>query len=312
MAVLKGVSRSKRSESLSGKFMVDTVRGQLRVRKWPKKRGTPKSALQRWWIDWFRQANKLAKYVDAATARRAIDLTAGTGMYPRDIILSAMRGRLYSWVDQTGKKWHSMAAIQDISDSLDVLAQNIGDVLVRAADRWRAPPAGLIGDTLTYQGPDDPPIWTAPSAGGGGPTCLLTNTTTTVTVSGVDKVISWDTENEDDYAGHDPAVNPSRIVMPAGYARARATAVIRINGFAGGSAVQTKVLMNGGDTTPGTLARTASQGSSYPTFLQVSTPNIPISEGDYFEAAGTQWSGSNQNILGNAFTWFQVELLNPT
>lgn len=167
MAVLKGVSRSKRSESLSGKIMVDTVRGVLRVRAWPKKRGTPKSASQRWWNDWFTQANRLAKYADEMSQRRAIELTAGSGMYPRDIILSAMRGRLYTWRDQTGKQWHPMAAVQDISDSLDVLAQNVGDVLVRAVDRWRAPPVGSVGDVLVYNGDAAPPNWQTLTPGAG-------------------------------------------------------------------------------------------------------------------------------------------------
>ncbi len=166
MATLKGIKRAARSESLSGKVMVDTVRGVLRVRKWPRKRGTPKSASQRWWNDWFRQANLLAKYVDAATMRKAIELTANTGMYPRDIILKAMRGRLYIWQDQTGKVWYPMAAIQDISESLDVLAQAVGSVLVRAADRWRAPEGAAIGNVLTYQGEDAAPVW-GPSAAGG-------------------------------------------------------------------------------------------------------------------------------------------------
>ncbi len=166
MATLKGIKRAARSESLSGKIMVDTVRGVLRVRKWPRKRGTPKSESQRWWNDWFRQANLLTKYVDAATQRKAIELTANTGMYPRDIILKAMRGRLYIWQDQTGKVWYPMAGIQDISESLDVLAQNIGSVLVRATDRWRSAVPGTVGDVLTYQGDEAPASWEGPAATG--------------------------------------------------------------------------------------------------------------------------------------------------
>lgn len=167
MATVKSISRHRRMPSLRGKFMVDVYRGLIRVRAWPKRRGPPKSAAQRYWVDWFKQANLLAKYVDAATARRAIDLTKGTGMYPRDIILSAMRGRLYWITDKNGKKWFPMAAIQDISETLDILAQTIGDVLVRATDRWRAagPALPTIGDALTYQGPAAPPIWAAAGAG---------------------------------------------------------------------------------------------------------------------------------------------------
>ena len=147
--------------------MIDTVRGVLRVRKWPRKRGTPKSASQRWWNDWFRQANLLAKYADGMSQARAIHLTKGTGLYPRDIMLRAMRGRLYWWIDDDGNRWYPMSGIQDISDTLDVLAQAVGSVLVRAVDRWRVPgPASpTIGHALTYQGSAAPPIWASSGAG---------------------------------------------------------------------------------------------------------------------------------------------------
>ena len=149
--------------------MVDVVRGTIRVRKWPKKRGKPRSEAQRFWVDWFKQANLLAKYVDAASATLAIELTKGSGWYPRDVLLKAMRGRLYWWTDQDGRKWFPMAAVGDISLTLDVLAQTVGSVLVRAVDRWRAPPAGVSGDVLTNKGPGNPPEW-APITGAAGVT----------------------------------------------------------------------------------------------------------------------------------------------
>lgn len=165
MAIIRSIPRSRRMPSYRGEVMIDTCKGVLRVRKWPKKRGKPRSAAQRYWVDWFKQANLLAKYADGLTQARAIALTKGTGLYPRDIMLSAMRGRLYTWIDETGWQWYPMAAIQDISDSLDVLAQTIGSVLVRAADRWRSVVAGTIGDVLTYQGDAAPPSWVTPSVG---------------------------------------------------------------------------------------------------------------------------------------------------
>lgn len=145
--------------------MIDSVRGTLRVRKWPKKRGPPKSAKQAWWVDWFVQANRLAKYADGASMARSIAMTKGSGLYPRDVLLMAMRGRLYNWVDSDGWRWYSMAAIGDISNSLDVLGQTVGDILVRAVDRWRPPAPGGAGQVLTNQGPGAPPIWSAPPGG---------------------------------------------------------------------------------------------------------------------------------------------------
>lgn len=147
--------------------MIDVVRGVLRIRKWPKKRGRAKSESQRFWIDWFKQANLLAKYADAMSVARAKEITANTGMYPRDIMLAAMRGRLYTWVDQNGWRWYPVAAKQDISESLDVLAQTIGSILFRATDLWRSPLPGNAGEVMLNQGGGNLPIWSpAPGLGG--------------------------------------------------------------------------------------------------------------------------------------------------
>jgi len=145
--------------------MIDAVRGVLRVRKWPKKRGTPTSAKQLFWIDWFKQANLLAKYADPIQQVRAMEMTKHSGMYPRDVLLKAMRGRLYTWVDTDGWIWFPMAAVQDVSDSLDAIAQTVGDLLVRAADRWRPITAGPINEVLTAKGPGVLPVWQAPGGG---------------------------------------------------------------------------------------------------------------------------------------------------
>jgi len=163
--ILRSIPRAQRYASYRGRVMIDTVRGVLRVRKWPKKRGPPKSAKQRFWIDWFTQANLLAKYADPMSQVRAIEMTKGTGLYPRDVLLSAMRGRLYWWTDDTGWKWFPMAATQDVSNSLDTIAQVVGSVLVRAVDRWRTPPPAAIGNVLTYKGDAASPLWEAPGGG---------------------------------------------------------------------------------------------------------------------------------------------------
>ena len=148
--------------------MVDTVRGVLRVRKWPKRRGRPMSSVQRFWVDWFRQANVLAKYASAMDQRAAIEASKNSGFYPRDIILKAMRGRLYWWTTPDGWKWYPMAAVTDISEALDVVTQRVGSLLVRAGDRWRDAAPGNSGDILTHQGDDAPPAWSPGGGGGGG------------------------------------------------------------------------------------------------------------------------------------------------
>jgi hypothetical protein len=61
-----------------------------------------------------------------------------------------------------------MAARQDISDSLDVLAQTPGTMLWRGSEFWQAiEPSDTPGYVLTSAGLVAPPSWEAPSGGGG-------------------------------------------------------------------------------------------------------------------------------------------------
>lgn len=62
----------------------------MRLRAWPRKRGTPKSQEVRDQNAWFKGANALAKRVAPALQAEAIRATAGTGLYPRDYILRGM------------------------------------------------------------------------------------------------------------------------------------------------------------------------------------------------------------------------------
>lgn len=72
------------------RMIVDTFRGQYRVRKWPKKRGTPTDPIQLQRIQRFADANKLAKFVQGALWVKAMKQAKGTGLYPRDVIVQAM------------------------------------------------------------------------------------------------------------------------------------------------------------------------------------------------------------------------------
>ncbi len=297
MATLKTIKRNHRSESLRGKFMVDTVRGVLRIRKWPKKRGTPKSALQLWWIDWFRQANKLAKYADAMSMRLAIKYTAGTGIYPRDLLLKAMRGRLYTWRDENGRMYYPMAGVQDISDSLDVVAQEIGSVLVRAIDRWRNAESGAAGKVLTHQGAAQPPSWQAPAAGGSGVAALLTLTSNPTIANGVFTPIIWGTEEYDVGGYVDLAANPTRFTAPAGVNYARLSGNVAWANNGNGDRIVT--LYKNGAQVPGSgwVRDPNSDGLVGQNFASAI---IPWAEDDYLELVVYQASGGGLSFEATA------------
>jgi len=165
MATIKSVPRKRRLPSMKDGLVFDVTRGTLRVRRWPRKRPGTMPAEQAFWVDWFKQANRLTKYVDGASTIRAMQITKNTGMYPRDILLKAMRGRYVTWKDQFGWIWSSMAARGDISQSLDILAQTVGNVLVRGATYWLAAANEGLGNVLTSMGPGNPAQWVAPVTG---------------------------------------------------------------------------------------------------------------------------------------------------
>ncbi len=305
--ILRSIPRAQRMASIRGRIMIDTVRGVLRVRKWPKKRGPPKSALQRFWIDWFTQANLLAKYADAESQRRAIQMTKDTGLYPRDVLLSAMRGRLYTWADETGWKWYPMAALQDVSDALDILGQTIGDVLVRAVDRWRPAADASDGFVLTHKGPNDAPVWQLPSGGGGflGGASVIKSDLQNCT-NGSSIILTWDGELYDTDDIHDNAVNNSRLTVPPGFTKVRLNAAITwtINNTNGRILSFKKNGANFvGMSQHYKMARKESMDS-------IASGVIECIGGDYFEVRCFQDSGTSQKIVGtHDNTNFSMELV---
>ena len=94
--------QSLRFPSLKGKLIVSTFRGQMYVRAWPRKRGPSKSAQVRRQVEWFKDANALAKKLEPTQQALAIAMTKGTGLYPRDLLLRQMSDGMYDLIDEDG------------------------------------------------------------------------------------------------------------------------------------------------------------------------------------------------------------------
>jgi len=92
-------NRSRRDKMVlpgtTGKFILDTFRGQYRMRSWPKKRGTPTDPVQLSRIERFAQANRMAKYINGNFWVLAHRVTKGSGLYPRDVLVQAMLAGQY-------------------------------------------------------------------------------------------------------------------------------------------------------------------------------------------------------------------------
>lgn len=94
--------RLRRPALLRG-VMVDTFRGQMRVRAWPRKRGRAKSAAVREQNEWFKQANKLTRLAPPSQQRTAIEATKLSGLYPRDLLMRSISGGVFDILQPDGQ-----------------------------------------------------------------------------------------------------------------------------------------------------------------------------------------------------------------
>jgi len=98
---LGDLRHGRRAPAFRGRVVVDTCRGVVRVRKWPRSRKTlnRQSAAITATNDWFKAAAKLVKWVDPDSQLLAKTLAEGTANYPRDILTLALAGNLVSRID---------------------------------------------------------------------------------------------------------------------------------------------------------------------------------------------------------------------
>lgn len=162
--------------ALRGNIIIDTYRGQVRIRSWPKPRGKAKSAAQQVAQDLFYWRARVAKHADERQMHFARTITPGSGWMPRDVIMSLMAGRFFSRIVTEQGVIYSMSFIAQVSEALDAITQQPGTLLWRSEDRWHPIPPGTPGNVLTYQGTEDPPEWLPPSGGGGDATAWETLT----------------------------------------------------------------------------------------------------------------------------------------
>lgn len=148
-----------RKPSLKHGVMVDVTRGAQRVRAWPSKRGPAKTLEEAERREKWRKIQILTKYWPGFLQAQYAQAVKGTALLPRDLMTMVMYGRFcgIKWPD--GRSIYPMTARQDISESLDILAQVPGSMLFRGADWWEAVPLGLPGQVLTINPAGDGISW---------------------------------------------------------------------------------------------------------------------------------------------------------
>lgn len=160
-----------RQPSYRGLLQVYVRDGQIVIARWPKKRGKSKNPKVRESQEWFRQAQWATKYWPASIQHQCAEAVKGTPLMPRDLMTMIMAGRAWCWVDEQGRKVYSVAALKDVSDSLDIISQVPGSMLYRSDTLWQVIAPGSPGQVLTSAGADAPPLW-APTGGSGGQTLV--------------------------------------------------------------------------------------------------------------------------------------------
>lgn len=141
--------------------MIDATRGSLRVRSWPKPRPGPRHPTNEFWTAWLKAATYLYRYQPASVQWELQQATKGTVYMPRDLFISAARGRAFLLQDELGRKYYPMAFRQDVSDSLDAIGQFPGMMLYRGENLWLPIQPGSPGTFLQYIDDASAPEWTA-------------------------------------------------------------------------------------------------------------------------------------------------------
>lgn len=158
-----------RRPALKGRLQFDIVNGQERVRKWPKKRGKPRSDAEAERREWFRQAMWATKFWPAQIQNQCREAVAGTPLLPRDIMVMIMAGRLNAPSFTDGTRLFPMAARKSVSESLDILSQAPGSMLGRGPEYWEPIlPPPTSGYFLTWNPEKERFEWAVGSGGGGG------------------------------------------------------------------------------------------------------------------------------------------------
>lgn len=149
--------------ALKGKLIVDTYRGQMRVRSWPRKTGPSKSAQVRRQNQWFKQANALARKAVPSQMALAIDMTKGTGLYPRDLLLRQMSGGIYDIITGEGVNYQPRSYFRESKVFQGVVLELDAPMTFAAGVRvfpiWPLP----ILDTLGFWDVGDPSWITIPA-----------------------------------------------------------------------------------------------------------------------------------------------------
>lgn len=162
MAIRSDPTR-QRFPGYSGRIIVDTWRGTIRIRKWPGKRKKKPTPRQQLWIDWFTEANRLAKHAPASQQIIAMNAAKGTGKYPRDLLVQAMGSGFFDLIEPDGtvitKRWPFLEEVMYQGAITDLQADLAIPGGLAVAIQWPLP----VIDTANFWSAAEPDRFTIPT-----------------------------------------------------------------------------------------------------------------------------------------------------
>lgn len=152
----------RRFPSLTGRVMLDSVRGTPRMRAWPKKRGRNLPEVTKINNAVFTERTRLAKYAASQQIVAAMEATKGTGLYPRDLLMRAMATGIYDVQEPDGRIIRHRAPFVEIKMFTGVILELAVDQTI-AINTWRGVnwPLPVI-DTSNFWDAGSPQIITIP------------------------------------------------------------------------------------------------------------------------------------------------------
>jgi hypothetical protein len=137
------------------------------VTAWPKKAKKRIHPATKERMEFFRQVQWAWKYTDYGLVTDLTEAVKGTPLLPRDLYLSGLAGRLLRFRTPEGILIVSVAAQDNVSETLDFITSEPGAMLIRGEDGWFGLSAGEGLEVLTIDSVSGLPAW-QPSSGGGG------------------------------------------------------------------------------------------------------------------------------------------------
>ncbi len=164
---LRGPYQPTRQLAVGKTIYVKMLRGQLIACKWPRRRPRVTHPTTLAQMEKFRQANWLTKFAPAAVQMTHRKIVAGTQLLPRDLMIAAMYGRGLTWQINDHRRRYPVAAVQDLSDTLDLLGTLPGDIIARGPDGWRVSSPTQPGQVPMSQAAGLAPVWQTLTGGVG-------------------------------------------------------------------------------------------------------------------------------------------------